>query len=248
VTERALPALGRALARPRGHALTLRGVPITADITWLLGLGLAAWTFAGGVLPAAVPGRQTAEYTLAGSAAALLLLGSLVLHEGGHWMAARRAGLPVTGLRLTLMGGALTLGAAPRTPGAEARVAAAGPLASLGAAAGAALAHVVLVELDADPLLATVPALVVAGNLLVTAVNLLPGLPLDGGRVLRAVLWRATGDAAAATRVAHRAGRLVAGALVVLAVVASASGDAGVAVWAGLLAVALDVSAPAATA
>jgi Zn-dependent protease len=184
----------------------------------------------------------------AGALAALLLLGSLVLHETGHWLAARRAGLPVVGLRLSLVGGALGLGAAPRTPAAEAGIAVAGPLASLATAVAAALAHVVMVEAGADPLAATVSAIVATGNLALALVNLVPGLPLDGGRLLRAGLWRMTGDLPAATRVACRLGRGLAGGLLALAVIASASGDAAAATWAAMLALAIYLNAPAAPA
>jgi Zn-dependent protease len=209
------------------------------DVTWLLGLGLATWTFADGVLPLHAPGRTTSEYVATGALAALLLFGSIVLHETGHWLVARRAGLPVTALSLSLVGGALALAAPPRTPGQEARIAVAGPLASLGAALACALVHVVLVEAGVDPLIAGVPAVV-------ALVNLVPGLPLDGGRLLRAALWRVSGDPAAATGVAHRVGRGVAATLLGLAVVVSASGDAAAATWAALLALTLHVSGPAA--
>jgi Zn-dependent protease len=80
----------------------------------------------------------------------------------------------------------------------------------------------------------------------VALVNLVPGLPLDGGRLLRAALWRVSGDPAAATGVAHRVGRGVAATLLGLAVVVSASGDAAAATWAALLALTLHVSGPAA--
>lgn len=235
-------------ARRSLRELTLLGTPITVDVTGLLGLGLAAWTFADGVLPVEVPGRGMGAYVAAGTLAALLLLGSLVLHETGHWVAARRAGLPVIGLRLSLVGGALALDAAPRTPAAEARIAIAGPLASLATAVVAALAHVIMVEVGADPLAATIPAIVATGNLGLALVNLVPGLPLDGGHLLRAGLWRLTGSLPAATRVAHRLGRGVAGGLLGLAVVASASGDAAAATWAAMLALAIYLNASAAPA
>ena len=230
----AAPA-GRRSVRP----LTLFGVPLTVDLSWLFGLALATWTFADAVLPREAPGHQTSTYLAAGALAALLLLGSIALHETGHWLAARRAGLPVVGLTLSLIGGALVLGAAPRTAGAEARIALGGPLASLATAVIAALAHVVMVEAGADPVLATIPALVATGNLAITLVNLLPGLPLDGGRLLRAALWRLTGDTMTATRVALVLGYGLAAALGALALVASASGDTATALWASLLALAI---------
>jgi Zn-dependent protease len=238
-TATALFPAGAPPARRSVRPLTLLGVPLTIDLSWLFGLGLATWTFADAVLPREAPGHQTSTYVAAGALAALLLLASLALHETGHWLAARRAGLPVDGITLSLVGGALTLGAVPRTPGVEARIALGGPLASLATAATAAFVHVVMVEVGADPVLATIPALVATGNLALTLINLLPGLPLDGGRLLRATLWRISGDLTTATRVAHGLGRALAATLLVLALVASASGDAATALWAGILALAL---------
>jgi Zn-dependent protease len=233
------PTAAAPTARWHVRELTLFGVPLTIDLSWLFGLGLATWTFADSVLPHEAPGHRTSTYVAAGALAALLLLGSVALHEAGHWLAARRAGLPVVGLTLSFVGGALALGAAPRSPAVEARIALGGPLASLATAVTAALAHVAMVESDVDPVLATIPALVAVGNLAIALVNLLPGLPLDGGRMLRAALWGVTGDPATATRIAHGLGRALAVALLTLALVASASGDAAAALWASMLALAI---------
>ena len=104
----------------------------------MFGLGLAAWTFADAVFPLDVPDRATTSYLTAGGATALLVLGSLALHEAGHWLVARRAGLPVTRLALTLVGGTLELGSAPRSAATELRIALGGPLASLLTALAAA--------------------------------------------------------------------------------------------------------------
>ena len=118
----------------------------------------------------------------------------------------------------------------------ELRLALGGPVASLVAAVLAGIVHVALVEAGVDPLLTAVAAVVAVANLGVAALNLLPGLPLDGGRMLRAAVWAATGDEATATRVAAGAGRVLGIALLLLAVVASASGDAAAAIWSGALA------------
>jgi len=230
-----VPALRvRGVAR-RARRIALFGVPLSLDVSWVFGLGLATWTFADAVLPMAAPERTIGAYVLTGAGAALLLLGSLVLHEAGHWVVAHGDGLPVTRLALSLVGGALELGAAPRSPGAELRLAVGGPLASVVTAALAAAVHVFLVESGADPLLAAVAAIVAVGNLAVGLLNLLPGLPLDGGRVLKAVVWSATGDESRATRIASDAGRVLAVVLLLVAVIASASGDAAAAIWSGAL-------------
>jgi len=231
-----VPALRlRRRSRRRARGLAVFGVTLHLDVSWVFGLGLAAWTFSDAVLPLDVPDRTTTAYLLAGGAAALLVLGSLALHEAGHWVVARRAGLPVTRLALSLVGGALELDSAPRTAATEFRIALGGPLASLLTALVAAAAHVALVESSVDPLAASVAAVVAVANLAVAVLNLLPGLPLDGGRVLKAAVWGVTGDETRATRVAAGAGRALAVALIGLAIVASASGDAAAAIWSGAL-------------
>ena len=221
--------------RHRTRGLAVFGVALHLDVSWVFGLGLAAWTFTDAVLPLDVPDRTLGAYALAGSTAALLVLGSVALHEAGHWLVARRAGLPVTRLGLSLVGGTLELGSAPRTAGAEARVALGGPLASLLTAGVAAAVHVALVELGADPLAASVAAVVAVANLAVTVLNLLPGLPLDGGRLLKAAVWAATSSERQATNVAAIAGRVLAATFLTLAILASASGDAAAAIWSGVL-------------
>jgi len=230
-----LPGLRLRGVTHRTRRLALFGVPLRLDVSWVFGLGLATWTFADAVLPLEAPDRTTGAYTLAGGIAAVLVLGSLALHEAGHWVVAHRAGLPVTRLALSLVGGTLELGANPRSAGSELRLALGGPLASLLTAGVAAIVHIVLVEAEADPLAAAVAAVVAVANLAVAVLNLLPGLPLDGGRVLKAAVWSATGDETRATRVAAAAGRTLAAALLVLAVIASASGDAASAIWSGVL-------------
>src|SRR5436305_1343993 len=98
-------------ARPVGR-LALFGVPLRLDVSWVFGLGLATWTFADAVLPLEAPDRATGVYAAGGALTALLIFGSLALHEGGHWLVAHRAGLPAVRLVLSLVGGSLELGAA----------------------------------------------------------------------------------------------------------------------------------------
>jgi Zn-dependent protease len=234
-TSDLVPSLRLRSAAHRARPLAVFGVPLRLEVSWVFGLGLATWTFADAVLPLEVPERAAGAYVIAGAGAALLVLGSLVLHEAGHWLVAHRAGLPVTRLALSLVGGRLELGAAPRGPATELRLALAGPLASFVVAVLAAITHVILVETGAEPLAAAVAAVVAVANLAVAVLNLLPGLPLDGGRALKAAVWSLTGDETRATRVAGAAGRALAGALLVLSVIASASGDAAAAIWSGAL-------------
>jgi Zn-dependent protease len=211
------------------------GVPLTVQPSWLFGVALTAWTATDALLPAVVPGRSLLTYTLGGVALAAALAVSLVLHEAAHCLAARRGGLDVRRLSLGFLGGQAELGAAPRLPRVAAAIAIAGPLANALVVLAAAVAHVVLVELDADPLLAAIAALLSVANLFLTVFNLMPGLPLDGGRVLHAAIWALTGREATATSVATASGRALGAALLVVALIASASGDAAVALWLAVL-------------
>lgn len=227
----------RSATRSTSVAYTLFGIPVTFDLSCAFVAALTTWTFADVVLPAAAPGRSAVAYWTGAAAATLLALMSIVVHELGHAVAARRIGLGVRGMALSIFGGATELSGAPRTPGAAFVIAAAGPIASVALAVVAAIAHVVLVESHADPLAAAIPALAAVANLAIAALNLLPGLPLDGGQVLSATVWRITGRSADGVRVAGAAGRGLAMLLGFVSLIASASGDAGLAIWFGVIAI-----------
>lgn len=184
---------------------------IRVGVNWTVALIalLLAWALATQLLPATTPDRPAAEYWIAGAIAALLFLASLLAHELAHAIVARREGLEVEGITLWLLGGVAQLRGEARTPGAEARIAGVGPLVSflLGLAFGG---------LAFAASLAGLPGIVVAAagwlggiNLVLGAFNLLPGAPLDGGRLLRAFVWRWRGDALKATRVSTGVGRLL---------------------------------------
>lgn len=220
---------------PASQSLRLAGVAVGADLSCALGAGLTAWTFASGFLPETNPGATTLAYWTAGALGALLVLGSLLAHELGHAIAARRAGHGVARITLSFVGGTSEIVGSIRQARDEIVIAAAGPLASLAAALVAAIVHVVLVETIGPGLPATVVALVAVANLALAALNALPGLPLDGGRVLRALVWRITGHYDGATRLAAMAGRRLGELLIAVAIFASAFGFVALALWAALL-------------
>lgn len=219
---------------PRSRTLVL-GVPLVVQPSWGFGVALTAWTAADALLPAIVPGRSLLGYTIGGVALAAALAVSLALHEAAHCVAARRGGLGVRRLSLGFLGAEAELDALPRTPRVEAAIAVAGPLANALVVLAAAIGHIVLVELDADPLLAAVAAVLAVANLFLTVLNLAPALPLDGGRVLHALVWALTGREAVGARVAAAAGRALGAGLLVVSLIASASGDAAVALWLAVL-------------
>jgi len=229
----------RALDTSPARRVAVFGIAVRVDLSWMLGWALLTWTLADTVMPVVAPGHGPLAYWLGGGGTALALLVSLALHEAAHCVAARRAGIPVKRVTLSLFGGATECDRPPASPGTAFRIAAAGPVASLGTAVGAAVTHVALVEAGSDPLASGVAAIVAVGNLAVALLNLAPGLPLDGGGILMAGLWRLTGRQDHALRVAVRAGRLVGGGVITVAALAAVWGDTPLALWAGLLGFAL---------
>ncbi|MET7768328.1 site-2 protease family protein [Nocardia sp. NPDC005366] len=148
---------------------------------------------------------------------ALGLLASLLLHELAHSLVARRADVQVDGVVLWLLGGVSELGDEPKDARSDLRIALAGPLTSLLLAAGFFAVAAVVGTAAGDPALRTLVWLA-SMNLLLAVFNMLPGAPLDGGRVLRALVWRSTGDRLRAATVAARSGRTLGLFLILLGV------------------------------
>ena len=170
------------------------------------------WSLAGRILPGEVPGLDPAAYWIAGASVAVLFLASLLAHEMAHAVVARRNGIDVDGITLWLLGGVARLRGEARTPGAEARIAIVGPLTSLavGAVAFAVAAGLGRLDLAGPPALAVVAAQWLAVvNVVLGVFNLIPGAPLDGGRIAKAIVWKWRGDALMATRAASGLGRAV---------------------------------------
>jgi Zn-dependent protease len=192
----------------------IAGIPVGASWSALLIALLFAWSLGGELLPAQVPGLVPAAYWLAGAAGAGLFLGSLLAHEVGHALVARRAGLRVRGITLWLLGGVAQLEDEPASPGDELRVAIVGPAVSLALAGAFGLAAAALSVAGAPALVVVVAAWLALGNAALAVFNLLPAAPLDGGRVLRGLLWRHHGNRVRASVTATRAGVWVGAGLV----------------------------------
>ena len=200
--------------RPRStvRLLTVFGIPINVNASWVLIYALITWTLAVGYFPRQLPGMEPLAYWANGLLAALLLFTSVLIHELAHSLVAIRSGLTVRGITLHLLGGVSQLDDEPPDPRTEFLMAAAGPLASLVIAAALWLARLGVDAPWGDAIL----TYLIYVNTAVGLFNLIPGFPLDGGRVLRAVVWRSTGNLARATAIASRMGRGVAVGLVVL--------------------------------
>ena len=187
------------------------GVPVYLSLSWFLVALLIAYLFIP-VIERQVPGLGVWAYP-AGLVFAVLLYASVLLHEISHVVVARRFGLPVHAITVQFLGGVSELGRDPDSAWREFAVAVVGPLTSL-AIGGAALGVGLLV--DGPALVVLFIGQLALANVLVGLFNLLPGLPLDGGRILRAGVWAVTRRPHVATTVAGWAGRVMA-VLVVLA-------------------------------
>jgi Zn-dependent protease/predicted transcriptional regulator len=208
-----------------GGALTLfriAGIPVRVHVSWLVIYGLIAWSLSVGYFPQVLPDVPVRTHWVSGLLAALLLFVSVLLHELSHSVVARRHGLPVSAITLHIFGGVSQLEREPDRPGVEFRMAIAGPLTSF-LLAGLAFAGANLAA--ARPTLAAILRYLALVNLVVGLFNLLPGFPLDGGRVLRAALWRAKGNLQWATRVASRAGSAVGLGLMGLGILRGLTGE-----------------------
>jgi Zn-dependent protease/CBS domain-containing protein len=189
---------------------------ITVGAHWSVGLILViiAEVLAVSVLPGAYPHERAAVYWTVAIVTAVLFMASLLVHELAHALAARRSGVKVASITLWMLGGVTDMEGEPPTAGADFRIAVAGPVASLGAGAicyGAGAA----IHAAGGPAIVVAAALWLAVmNGVLAVFNLLPGAPLDGGRVLRAVLWRCYGDRERAEQATARVGQVL-GAVVI---------------------------------
>jgi Zn-dependent protease len=222
--------------------LTIRGIPIAVHVSWLIVYALITWTLAVGYFPRALPELPHAAYWISGLVAALLLFASVLLHELSHAFIARAQGLRVRGITLHVFGGVSHIEDEARTPGAEFWIAVVGPLTSL-ALAGALWLLRATTDLSGAPR-AVLDYLVVV-NAAVGLFNLMPGFPLDGGRVLRAVLWRWQGSLERATTAASQVGVAFAYGLIGLGVLQILGGGHIGGLWTVLLGLFLSTAADA---
>ncbi len=196
---------------PLGHIL---GIPIDVDYSWFLIFALVTWTLAVGYYPAEFQGPAL-WYWIMGAVTAVLLFASVLLHELGHSVVAMQYRIPVRRITLFIFGGVAQIGAEPPSPGAEFLIAIAGPLVSLALFVAFVLLQPLVLAMP--PLLALVTYLGYINGALVLF-NLIPGFPLDGGRVFRAIVWGITRNFHRATVVAATLGRIIGFLFVLLGV------------------------------
>jgi Zn-dependent protease len=201
----------------------IAGVAVGFNWTLILIAAFLALGLGGNRFPVDAPGYSQTAYNLAGLFTALAFLGAVLAHEMSHALVARHDGLKVDGIVLWLMGGYTRISEAPKTPASELRISAAGPLVSMIIGLGCGVAAAVGHALGVSRLAVSVLTWLGMINVLLAVFNVLPGAPLDGGRIVHAAVWWRTGDKYRATRVASRAGWVIGAAMVALGV-ASAVG------------------------
>lgn len=205
----------------------ITGVDILIHPTWFLIFALLTWSLSEGLFLEEHPDWGRTESWAAGLATSLLLFGSLLMHEFSHCVVARRRGLEVKSITLFIFGGVSSLKGEPNEPADEFRIAIVGPITSFALAGVFALAGLALWGTGAD----TAAFYLAMINGVLGVFNLLPGFPLDGGRVLRAALWARSHSLQSATRIAAQTGSKMALVLMGVGVVMILAGALLSGVW-----------------
>ena len=182
----------------------IAGIRISFNWSWLIVFALLVWIWSTSVFPSQNPGLSRATYVIMSVIAAIVFFLSILLHEIGHSIVARRNGMEIEGITLWLFGGVAQFKEMFKSPGAEFRIGIAGPVVSF--VLGSAFIGLAYVPIGSTPVSGTLFWLGYS-NLFLLVFNLLPALPLDGGRVFRSALWKAKGDFDWATRIAASCGR-----------------------------------------
>jgi len=185
---------------------TLMGIPIRVHYSWLIIFGLITWSLSTFYFPQAAPQLPGLSYLISGALAALLLFISVGLHELSHSFIAKRQGQTVSAITLFIFGGVSQMKSEPTRPKDEFFMAVAGPVSSL----LLSLIFFIVYQLVTDQIARALFRYLSHVNLLLGIFNLIPGFPMDGGRVVRAYLWGKTGDFFSATRKASNYGQNIA--------------------------------------
>jgi Zn-dependent protease len=204
------------------------GIPIGLDYSWFLIFALLTWSLATSYYPAEFKNWSLTQYWIVGAVTVILMFGSVLLHELGHSVVALRYKIPVRSITLFVFGGVAQIGAEPPSAIAEFWIAIAGPITSFALA--------ILFGLLQPAVSAFTPVLALAKylayiNATLGLFNLIPGFPLDGGRVFRAILWGTTHSLRRATLIAASLGRIIAYLFIILGVWEMFSGNFGNGLW-----------------
>jgi Zn-dependent protease/CBS domain-containing protein len=203
------------------------GIEVGIHVSWLAIFALLTFSLATGYFPDVIDGIDTVAAWGLAAVAALLFFGSVLIHELAHSFVARARGLEARSITLFIFGGVSNLGGEAKQPSVEFLVAIVGPLSSF---AIAGVSYLLMLVLPGTELKAVFGYLAVV-NALVGGFNLIPGYPLDGGRVLRSIAWRATNSLRRGTDIAAGAGQLIGGLFILWGILQLFGGDAFGGLW-----------------
>jgi Zn-dependent protease len=210
---------------------SVKSIEIDVHATWLIVFGLLVYWLRSGYVVERAPDLAPTLSWIVSAVGALVLFASVLTHELAHSLVALRSGLPIRRITLFIFGGIAHMEREPGGPGVELRMAAAGPLASLAIAAVFAFMRFVVLKGNSAAAPALVTEYAAYANMVLAGFNLIPGYPLDGGRVLRAVIWKASGNLVKATTIAATIGRVFGLALVFVGVTLSVALEAPAFLW-----------------
>ncbi|MGD0283351.1 MAG: site-2 protease family protein [Dissulfurispiraceae bacterium] len=185
---------------------TIMGIPIRVHFSWLIVFGIITWSLSAFYFPKAAPDLEVRSYWVSGTLAALLLFASVAFHELSHSFFALRYKLVISGITLFIFGGISQMKGEPPNPRAEFTIAIAGPLSSF----LLALVFFTAYSMAGSGVVRALFTYLAQLNLMLGIFNLIPGFPMDGGRVVRAFLWNKTNDFFYATRKAASYGQKIA--------------------------------------
>ena len=194
--------------RTAWRIFTIFGIEIKIDSSWIFIFAFVTWALAGHYFPSQYSHWPPSQHWIVGLIASLLLFSSVLAHELTHSLVARRRGEEVRSITLFLFGGVAEISDEPETPGREFIIALVGPVSSLVIAAIFFGLWYGMRGIN-EPIAAVARYLSII-NVILALFNMIPGFPLDGGRVLRSILWKATGNLKRATRIASVTGQVVA--------------------------------------
>lgn len=183
------------------------GIQISLDYTWFIVFGLVAWSLAQGYFPITIPGLGAFTYIIVGVISAVLLFVCVLIHELSHSYTSNKLGLDIKEITLFIFGGVARLTKEPDDPVTELKVAVAGPAASIALAAIFWVLMQIANTFSIYPVLSAIFEYLAMINMVLVIFNMIPGFPLDGGRVLRSLWWKKTGDLQKATQIASRVGK-----------------------------------------
>ncbi len=189
------------------HIITVLGIPIEINYSWFVIFFLVTWTLAQNYFPGVLPNMPVLAYWIMGLIAAFLFFASLLAHELSHSVVAAKNELPIKGITLFIFGGVAHMSKEPQTPEIEFKMAAAGPLCSFSISLFFFILTQVFYSLKFPMAVIVSTDYLSFINLAVGIFNLIPGFPLDGGRILRAALWSLFGDVKKATQIASAIGK-----------------------------------------